>query len=202
MSKKNLSGLLAIPLVTIMLITGCSAPSPSPTDSPKPTTTQSQTAEPTTPAPEETKIPEEVTGQPGDSLTAEEAKQLNGQRGTLRPYETNDGSHVIIDVKQPLPPVVKEEVAQSIGSVGNDIGNSGQKVLEESAATGKTIILVRQLQTSNDAGQNITTWASMCDARGFPVGIQGGSADAVISQVQPWVNSQRDPAQFEIIVVN
>ncbi|BDZ39918.1 hypothetical protein [Microbacterium suwonense] len=179
---------LASLALAALLLSGCTA-------------TQSQTAEPT-PAPEETQIPEEITGQPGDPLTAEEAKQLNGQRGTLRPYEKSDGSYVIIDVKQPLPEPVKQEVAESIGSVENTVGSSGQKILEESASTGKTIILVRQLQTSNDAGQNITTWASMCDARGFPLGIQGGSAEAVIAQIQPWVDSQRDPGQYEIIVVN
>lgn len=144
---------------------------------------------------------EPIAGEPGDPLTSDEAAQLLGQAGTLRPYEMVDGSFVIIDVKKPLPEAVKNEVVQSIGGVSNDVGSSGSRMLEESAATGKTIILVRQLQTSNDAGENITTWASMSDANGFPVGIQGSSADAVIAQIQPWVDAQENP-YLEIVIVD
>ncbi|BDZ39925.1 hypothetical protein [Microbacterium suwonense] len=143
---------------------------------------------------------EPVTGQPGDPLTAEEAKQLNGQRGTLRPYEKNDGSYVIIDVKQPLPEPVKQEVVEEMGSVGNDIGSVTQSMNDQTTSTGKTIVLIRQVQTSNDAGQNITTWAAGSYAKGFPIGIQGGSAEAVLAQVQPWVDAQNDP-YLEVVVV-
>ncbi|MDT0157806.1 hypothetical protein Q9R19_09235 [Microbacterium sp. ARD32] len=193
---KNLTALLAVPLVTITLITGCSALALNTAESPK----QSRKAEPT-PAPEETQIPEEITGEPGDPLTAAEAKQLNGQRGTLRPYEKSDGSYVIIDVKQPLPPAVKEEVVQEMGSVPNDVGSVTQSMIDQATATGKTIVVVRQVQTSNDAGQNITTWAAGSYAKGFPIGIQGGSAEAVLAQVQPWVDAQNDP-YLEVVVVH
>lgn len=144
---------------------------------------------------------EPIVGQPGDPLTAAEAKQLNGQRGTLRPYEKNDGSYVVIDVKKPLPPEVKQEVAERLGSVGNDTGSAVSKLSQETS-TGKTIIMVRKLHAGDGNGNAVFTWVAGCYASGFPMGIMGGSADAVVSQVQPWVNSQRDPAQYEIVVVN
>lgn len=165
------------------------------------TVTQSQTAEPT-PAPEETQIPEEITGQPGDPLTEAEAKQLNGQRGTLRPYEKNDGSYVIIDVKQPLPPEVKQEVAEEMGTYGSDVGGAVNSVNDLTVATGKAIILVRQITSADGNGVTSYSWAAGSTARNFPLGVKGGSADAVISQIQPWLNSQSDQGQFEIIVVN
>ncbi len=144
---------------------------------------------------------EPIVGEPGDPLTAEEAKQLNSQRGTLRPYEKNDGSYVVIDVKQPLPPEVKQEVAESLGSVGNDTGSAlGQ--LDRETSTGKTIIMVRQIHYSSATGGSFFGWHAVSYASGFPMGVTGGSSDAVVSQIQPWVNSQRDPGQYEIIVVN
>ncbi|MGF2949490.1 hypothetical protein [Microbacterium alcoholitolerans] len=177
---------LASLALAALLLSGCTA-------------TQSQTAEPT-PAPEETQIPEEITGQPGDPLTEAEAKQLNGQRGTLRPYEKNDGSYVIIDVKQPLPPEVKQEVAENLGSVGNDTGSAlGQ--LNRETSTGKTIIMVRQIHYSSATGGDFFGWHAASYASGFP-GFTGGDSDSVAAQAQAWAYSQRDPAQFEIIVVN
>ncbi|BDZ39926.1 hypothetical protein [Microbacterium suwonense] len=185
---------LASLALSSLLLAGC-----APQSSEVLTPSQSQTADPT-PAPEETQIPEEVTGQPGDPLTAEEAKQLNGQRGTLRPYEMNDGSYVVIDVKQPLPEPVKHEVADSLGSVGNDTSSAlGQ--LDRETSTGKTIIMVRQIHYSSATGGDFFGWHAASYANGFP-GFQGGDASSVASQAQAWANSQRDPAQFEVIVVN
>lgn len=143
---------------------------------------------------------EPIVGEPGDPLTAEEAKQLNSQRGTLRPYEKNDGSYVIIDVKQPLPPEVKQEVAESLGSVGNDTGSAlGQ--LGRETSTGKTIIMVRQVHYSSPTGGDFFGWHAASYANGFP-GFKGGDSGSVAAQAQAWASSQRDPAQYEIIVVN
>ncbi|MFD5224404.1 hypothetical protein ACFWHT_02145 [Microbacterium sp. NPDC058342] len=185
--------LLAAPLAAVLLLSACAAVE---NGSGQPSASASPDAASTTTA------TEPITGAPGDPLTAEQAKQLNGQRGTLRPYETSDGSFIIVDMQQPLPELVRQEVAQAIGAVGNDTGSSGSEMLAQSAATGKTIVLIRRLQTSNDAGQNITTWASMSEARAFPFGVQGDSAESVISRIQPWVDAQNNPAQFEIIVVD
>ncbi|MDT0157804.1 hypothetical protein Q9R19_09225 [Microbacterium sp. ARD32] len=196
---KNLTALLAVPLVTVTLITGCSAETSDSADSAKSTATHPQTSP--APTPEETQIPDEITGQPGDPLTAAEAKQLNGQIGTLRPYEMKDGSFVLIDVKQPLPEMVKQEVAERLGSVGNETGNA-LGALDRETLTGKTIVMVRQIHYSSAYGGNFFGWHAVSYASGFPIGVTGESSGAVVSQIQPWVNSQRDPAQFEIVVVN
>ncbi|MFD5224049.1 hypothetical protein ACFWHT_00360 [Microbacterium sp. NPDC058342] len=183
------SAVLTAVLTASLLLGGCAA-------------TESEAAPASSaPSPQATASPEPITGAPGDSLSAEEAKQLNGQRGTLRPYEMNDGSHVLIDVEQPLPPAVKEEIAQNLGSAGNDSGSALSKLNQESS-TGKTIIMVRKLHAGDGNGNAVFTWVAASYASGFPMGIMGGSADSVVSQVQPWLNSQRDPAQYEVIVVN
>lgn len=201
MSKKNLAGLLAIPLVTIMLITGCTSPGPNTTEPPSPSPSISAPADPTeSPAPEETSPPLVVENlEVGAPLTAEQAKELNGKRGTLRPYEQNDGSFIVIDVKQPLPEPVKQEVSENLGSVGNDTGSALSKLNQETS-TGKTIIMVRQLQMGDGNGNAVFGWAAASYANGFP-GFQGGSAESVAAQAQAWANTTRDPAQYEVIIV-
>ncbi|MGF2949492.1 hypothetical protein [Microbacterium alcoholitolerans] len=145
---------------------------------------------------------EPIVGEPGDPLTAAEAKQLNGQRGTLRPYEKNDGSYVIIDVKQPLPEPVKQEVAEEIsGSSSTDLGDFFAETDRQSAATGKTLIVVRYMNASDAYGNYSTAWRSSSAAPGFPGGT-GGSAEEVAAQARAWADGQRNPASFEVIIVN
>lgn len=135
----------------------------------------------------------------GAPLTPAQAKELNGMRGTLRPYELADGSFIVLDVKKPLPEPVKQEVAQRLGSVGNDTG-SALGALDRETASGKTIIMVRQIHYSDAYGNNAFGWHAASYANGFP-GFRGSTAEDVATQSQTWVDSQRDPTQFEIIVV-
>lgn len=148
---------------------------------------------------EPTKAP--IVGEPGDHLTAEEAAQLNGQMGTLRPYEQNDGSFIIIDVQQPLPDSVKQEVVESIATTdSSDLGSFFRKTDEESSATGKTLIVIRFMSASDLNGNAITAWMASSAATGFP-GFNGGSPEDVAAQAQTWANGQRNPAQYEVVIV-
>lgn len=177
--------------LAVLLLTGC-APEARGTAS-APMSSTSPTAE---------AVKEPITGEPGDPLTAAEAKQLNSQRGTLRPYEMNDGSHIIIDVKQPLPESVKQEVAEEIaGSSDTDFGDFFAETDRQSAATGKTLIVVRYMNASDAYGDMSTAWRSSSAAPGFPGG-SGGNAEEVAAQARAWANGQRDPASFEVIVVD
>lgn len=136
----------------------------------------------------------------GAPLTPAQAKELNGMRGTLRPYELGDGSFVVLDAKKPLPEPVRQEVAQRLGSVGNDTA-SALGALGREEASGKTIIMMRQIHYSDAYGNNAFGWHAASYANGFPIGVTASTADSLVSQIQPWVDSQQDPGQYEIIVV-
>lgn len=204
MSKKNLAGLLAIPLVTIMLITGCTSPGPNTNEPPTPSPSISAPADPSaSPEPTETEEPpvavEEL--EIGAPLTAEQAKELNRKVGSKRPYETNDGSFIVIDVKQPLPEPVKQEVVENIATTdSSDLGGFFRKTDEESMATGKTLIVIRYMSASDLNGNPITAWMASSAATGFP-GFNGGSAEGVAAQAQAWANTTRNPAQYEVVIV-
>lgn len=121
MSKKNLSGLIAIPLVTIMLITGCTSPGPTPTDPPKPTVTQSQS-----PAPEETQKPPALEELPaGSPLTVEDRKALKDVEG-VGTYELADGSLVLVRSDEPIPEVVVTDASNKLTGMGTE--NDGRVV--------------------------------------------------------------------------
>ncbi|MDT0157803.1 hypothetical protein Q9R19_09220 [Microbacterium sp. ARD32] len=179
-------------VVAVLLVTGCAPESggAASVSAPSPTASVSEEV-----------AAQPISGQPGDPLTAAEAKQLNGQIGTLRPYEMNDGSFVIIDVKQPLPQAVKQEAAEKIGrSSSTDLGSFFAETDRQSAATGKTLIVVRYMNASDAYGNYSTAWRASSAAAGFPGG-SGGSAEEVAARAQVWANGQSDPASFEIITV-
>ncbi|MDT0157805.1 hypothetical protein Q9R19_09230 [Microbacterium sp. ARD32] len=181
-------------VVAVLLVTGCAPESggAASVSAPSPTASVSEEV-----------AAQPISGQPGDPLTAAEAKQLNGQIGTLRPYEMNDGSFVIIDVKQPLPQAVKQEVAESLrGTSNSDLGNYFDEILRQEGLTGKTVISVRKIHAGDGNGSDVFAWMPSTSAHGFPLGIMASSAESVVSEVRPWVDAQNDPAQLEIIVVN
>lgn len=139
--------------------------------------------------------------QVGTPLTSAQAKELNGMRGTLRPYEMSDGSFIVLDVKKSLPEPVMQEVVASIGeSDSSDLGAFFRKTDEASAKTGKTLIVVRYMSASTKEGEPLTAWMASSAATSFP-GFNGGSAEDVAVQARAWADEQRDPAQMEVIIV-
>jgi hypothetical protein len=184
----KIPSLVSSAALALVLLSGCA---PEPATPVEPVSTASATAT------EEPDVP--IVAASGDTLTAAEAKKLNGQIGTLRPYEKNDGSFIAIDVKQPLPEAVKQEVVERLGSVGNETG-SALGALDRETSTGKTIIMVRQIHYSTPTGGSLFGWHAASYANGFP-GFRGGSAETVAAQAQDWANSQPDPAQLEVVIV-
>lgn len=149
----------------------------------------------------ESSAPEPIAGAPGDPLTADEAKQLNGQRGTLRPYEMADGSFIIIDVKQPLPEQVVQEVVAGISaSSDSDLSSYFNAMDQQEAATGKTLIVVRQIHHGTLSGEQVFGWTAASNATGFP-GFDGTSSEDVAARAQAWATEYRDPAQLQLIVI-
>lgn len=173
--------------VAVVLLSGCT-PQASDTEA-KPSPTASATADPV-------QLENLEVGAP---LTPAQAKKLNGMPGTLRPYEMNDGSFVVLDVKKPLPEPVEREVAERLGSVGNDT-SSALGALWREEASGKTIIMVRQIHYGDGYGNKAFGWHAASYANGFP-GFRGGSAEDVAAQSQTWADAQRDPAQLEVVIV-
>lgn len=175
--------------LALVLLSGCA---PEPATSVEPSAAVSATPE-----------PEKVENVAvGDALTPEQAKQLNGQRGTLRPYELADGTFIVIDVKQPLPESVKQEVIASIGASSNsDLGSFFRATDEQESASGKTLIVVRQVYHGTQyGGETVFGWAAASNASGFP-GFDGASGEEVAAQAQAWADTTRDPAQLEVVIV-
>ena len=171
-------------------LTACSGAQPRESASSEPTSIA--TVKPT---------PEPITGEPGDPLTAAEAKQLNGQRGTLRPYELADGSWIILDFKKPLPEAVKAEVAAAIAqSDPDDLSSFFAANDAQAAKVGKTLVVIRYINASDMSGNYFEAWRATTPSNSFEVA-PGATPEAVIAEVEPWIAAQRDPSQYEIIVV-
>lgn len=174
--------------LALLLLTGCSG--------------VAETAG-TTPAPSASTPPETLDDLAvGDMLTDAQAKQLNGQVGTQRPYQQDDGSYIVIDIAQPLPESVRQEVAASIAtSDSSDLASFFRKTDEESVATGKTLIVVRYMSASTPDGEPLTAWMASSAATGFP-GFHGTSAEDVAAQAQTWASTTRDASQYEVVVID
>lgn len=185
--RSRIAGLIAAAALAGILLTGCQKQVKDDT-APAPTPSASATAEP-------------ITGEPGDQLTAEEAKQLNGQRGTLRPYELADGSWIILDVKKPLPENVRAEVAAAISqSNPDDLSSFFAANDAQAAKVGKTLVVIRYINASDMDGNYFEAWRATTPSNSFEVA-PGATPEAVIAEVEPWIAAQRDPSQYEIIVV-
>lgn len=188
-SSTRISALIAASVLAGILLTGCTervqgaaSPAPSP----------SATAEATKPP---------IAGEPGDPLTAEEAKQLNGQSGTLRPYELADGSWIILDFKKPLPEAVRAEVAAAIAQSDPDDRSAFFAANDAQAAkVGKTLVVVRYFNAPDMYGNFSDAWRTTAPSNSFP-GSAGPTPEDAVAQIQHWIDDQRDPSQIEIIIV-
>lgn len=157
-NKRLMSGLLAVPLVTILLIAGCSVGSPEPTETPNPSPSISAPADPSaTPAPSQTEEPPAPDVTAGATIDAETAAELNStSKGQYRGYAMPDGSYIVVDRTAPLP----EPVQADMNAKGNasqqfsspEEGRSPANQAERQAITnliaqqtGKTVIFVRRL---------------------------------------------------------
>lgn len=126
-NKRLMSGLLAVPLVTILLITGCSVQNPSPSESPNPSPSISAPADPSaTPAPSETSAVQKLEELPaGSPLTPEDRKALKDVDG-MGTYTLADGTIVLVRADEPIPPVVINDASTSLTGMGRE--NEGRIV--------------------------------------------------------------------------
>lgn len=207
MSKKNLAGLLAIPLVTIMLITGCTAPGPNTTEPPTPSPSISAPADPTpTQAPE----PELTVGEPVD---AETAAELNEAKGNERAYPLPDGTYVVVAKDAPLPEVVQNDVnakgtshTQTYPAVSVEPGANAKSERERARvmgeigqATGKQVVYGMKISgyTSSTATE-METFYFFNGAFPSPQPRYNSKADAEAA-VNAWLATKENPNDYVVV---
>lgn len=206
MSKKNLSGLLAIPLVTIMLITGCTAPGPNVTEPPTPSPSIS---EPATPAPTQAPEPELTVGEPVDAATAAE---LNEAKGDERAYPMPDGTYLLVSKNAPLPEAVQNDVnakgtAYTTEYPSIDPTQGTARIERDRAAvmgevgkaTGKRVIFGMKMSgyiNADDA--NMTTYYFFNGAFQSPEPRYYSKADAEAA-VNAWLSQQENPNLYVVV---
>lgn len=214
-NKRLASGLLAVPLVTILLIAGCTVDSPKPSESPTSAPSISAPANPTaSPAPTASEAPPAPAAEVGAVVDQATAAELGKDtKGQLRGYPMPDGSYLVVDKSQPLP----EPVQQDISRKGNDYASTyvadtgGQpNMLSDrtklmgsvEADTGKTAILVVKLDvyTSPDSSERTTTY--FVNGRGpRPDGVNR-NRDEITAFVNDWIAKQPNPNDYVVIWPN
>lgn len=171
-NKRLMSGLLAVPLVTILLIAGCSVGSPEPTETSNPSPSISAPADPSaTPAPAETEEPSAPEVTVGTNVDAATAAEMNGNKdGQYRAYAMPDGSNVVIDRTAPLPDAVQADVNNKGEALAQQYPNNtdihtpngqqaiGQQIGAITQATGKKVIMVIREAGYDYSGNAITNY--------------------------------------------
>ncbi|MHA6695619.1 hypothetical protein [Homoserinimonas sp. A520] len=144
----------------------------------------------------------------GNGSVSEFEKQMAAQNAP-REFIMPDGSVVIIDPREPMPPAVKEVIAQqaipvvapaksnrdfSPESVEGLISEVRDYATAQAEATGISIVIV--FSKPNGSGQ--MGWGSVASSR-QSTGVVGGlNRDEVVSRVQSWA----DQTDHELIVID
>lgn len=210
-NKRLASGLLAVPLVTILLIAGCTVDSPKPSESPTSAPSISAPANPTaSPAPTATEAPPapepEVTV--GATVDAATATEMNSDsKGQYRGYAMPDGSHIVVDRTAPLPEVVQQDVNNKGAANANahpvDDGTNGflrdreTMIRDIGANTGKRVIALLRMD-GYDYDGNLTTKYFFNGA--FNPNQAYGSAAEARAAADAWVASQSNPNAYVIVM--
>lgn len=143
-NKRLMSGLLAAPLVTILLITGCSVTDP-PVNGPEPSPTSTSQTDPTgAPTDSPTDVFESLPA--GTPLTPEDRKALMDVDG-MGTYTLADGSMVLVRQDEPLPEVVVNDVSTKLDGMGKE--NEGRVI----GPMGADSALAKKL--SQESGRNV-----------------------------------------------
>lgn len=213
-NKRLTSGLLAVPLVTILLIAGCTVDSPKPSESPTSAPSISAPANPTaSPAPTATEAPPAPAAEVGAVVDQATADALNKESGgQYRGYVMPDGSNVIVDKSAPLPEVVQQDInnkgdATISGTLGSpkDSVSAGalanrQKLMNDvSNSTGKRAIFgLRVTVYASADSETPTTWYIFngpfrSPQPNYP---DRGSAEAAVND---WLASQPNPNDYVVI---
>jgi len=149
-----------VAITCAIALAGCTGAAP--VDGATPIPTVSIPVETATPEPAETDSTVELSVQPGDTITMQEAKILHGMEDTaLGYYKTTDGVYVVVDSTAPLgDEIVADVVSQAEGRTvsqpdGRNIPAAGylvSKAKELTASTGRTVYLVSHLEATVGGG--------------------------------------------------
>ena len=180
-------------LIAATGLTGCAALHLDPATSIAPQAEASRTA----PSREPTPVPQELPAfAVGDIVEPAIAEALNDVRG----YEMPDGKFVLVNANEPLPAAIQDALNNQIAT--NYDPSSSNLSLKESKAlgyqvagkTGKNILVVGQLITSNEAGQNYPIWR-VADYSDRDL----TTREDAIASAQEIIPSQPDPQRWAII---
>lgn len=174
------------------LLTGCTA---NDTQAGEPTTSRtSERSDSPVEEPTEPPVPHV-----GDLLDPAAAEALNDARGDARAYPMPDGTYVLINANEPLPPAVAESLNSHVSSLYDPAASrdSFRKIqvygYQVESATGKSVLPITQLVTSNDVG-NYTIWRVVGhNDRDL------GSREEAVAYAQSIINAQPDPQVWIIV---
>lgn len=212
-NKRLMSGLLAVPLVTILLITGCSVQNPSPSESPNPSPSISAPANPT-PAPSQTEEPPAPEVTVGTNVDAATAAELNADsKGQYRGYAMPDGSFIVVDKTAPLPEAVQQDVNSKGQNYSSQFGSDpregvsqqalserGSIISEVSRNTGKRAILVLQVSGyANPDDASPTTFYITNGSGPQPVSGAFMNREEITQYVNDWLAQQSNPNDYVVI---
>lgn len=215
MPRRKLASLLAVPLVTVLLITGCSVANPDTT--PSPTSSPTSSSAPVDPTPSEAPVTDINSLEPGAILTEAQTKEIAPDwKGNLRPYRALDGNVYLVKKDQPLPEVVRNDMqaqtntitvktGESIDDQGNTIEQGKGMASRLSSATGKTVVVINYGSVSVTLPNGVFVarpgWlAHNCPLNGEGLLPVGESLDAVLAEVNSLIQAQPNPSQYEIVV--
>ena len=189
---KRIASLGARLLIAATVLTGCAT---APVE-PAPTASQSSAAA-ASPTPEPQELP---AFNVGDIVEPAIAEALNDVRGDVRGYEMPDGTYTLVNANEPLPAAIQDALGSQIASnydPENTFGSFDEsKALGYQAAgkTGKSVLVVSQLMTSNEAGQNYPIWR-VADYSDRDL----TTREDAIASAQEIIPSQPDPQRWAII---
>ena len=179
-------------LIAATVLTGCAAPAPV-----EPAPAASQSAAAASPRPEPQELP---AFNVGDIVEPGIAEALNDVRGDVWGYEMPDGTYTLVNANEPFPAAVQDALDSQIASnydPDNSFGSFKKSTAlgyQAAGKTGKSVLVVGQLITSNDAGQNYPIWAV-----GGYTDRDLTTRDEALAYAQEIISSQPDPQRWAII---
>lgn len=211
MSNRKLGALLAVPLITILVLSGCvqgnnadpNVPAPTPTSNVAP-------PEPVEPVTEDTPNGEELTQEQVEGLSTEQLREMGAMV-----YKLGDGTQVLVKKDEPLPAPVQAEVdakataqPQSDGTQDSNpsVRGTGEMLANEvSRATGKQVMVIKKLFVASAAEGDKQTmrWVIVTGATGqmYPIA-DGTPLSTVKAAAEAFIAAKPNPAEWMIVVAS
>jgi len=219
MSSRKLGALIAAPLITIIVLTGCvqggnQTPGPGPSSPTSTSAPQDPTASPN---------PDDGLGavETGAVLTDEQVAALRGiMDDGMTVYTLPNGDRLLVRANEPLPPAVQADAEAKADALPISGGDSidaqlgtikgGESVASQiSVSTGKRVVVITSgtivFAAEGYAGFGWLAAGIQNPARttgGVPGGLKPHGADraAVIAEVEALIAAKPDAANWVIVV--